>query len=401
MSRKRGNTFLSVLTITIISFMFLCAGFFLFDVKEDIAKGTEEVTSSTDKDEVLIVQPVSSSKPHFDDITFKHISKEINGMNQEINILEIDLKDGRAKIMPVLSHGKIFGFEMLSDIALRNNAYAAVNAGFFYEYGEPSGMVVINGEIITNSTGKYPVFIINDREASLEELDTEMWIEFDKKRMNIDNINTWGKPGEVILYTPSYGTKSRVKYRNISVSIVNDTVIEIAEYNGSVTIPENGMVLAFLEPCAYQLKDLPFKIGNTVKFVHKPDWDYNFQAYECGNWVVKEGEIIIGKNDEWIGVTTNRDPRTVIGLKDKHTVLLMTVDGRQPGYSEGFTGYELGRFLLDYGINNAAMLDGGASTEMILNGEMVNKPSFKGQERPLAGGLIVKYQNGESQERTD
>jgi exopolysaccharide biosynthesis protein len=50
---------------------------------------------------------------------------------------------------------------------------------------------------------------------------------------------------------------------------------------------------------------------------------------------------------------------------------------------------ELGEFLIDYGVKSAAMLDGGASTEMIVEGEVVNKPSFKEQERPLGGGLVV------------
>jgi exopolysaccharide biosynthesis protein len=71
--------------------------------------------------------------------------------------------------------------------------------------------------------------------------------------------------------------------------------------------------------------------------------------------------------------------------------VLLTADGRQPGYSAGLTGRELGELLLELGISNAAMLDGGASTEMIVDGKIVNRPSFKGQERPLGGALIVRY----------
>jgi exopolysaccharide biosynthesis protein len=68
----------------------------------------------------------------------------------------------------------------------------------------------------------------------------------------------------------------------------------------------------------------------------------------------------------------------------------MTVDGRQPGYSVGVSAKELADFLIGYGVKDAAMLDGGASTEMILKGKVINKPSFKGEERPLGGALLVR-----------
>ena len=39
------------------------------------------------------------------------------------------------------------------------------------------------------------------------------------------------------------------------------------------------------------------------------------------------------------------------------------------------------------------MLDGGASTEMIVDGEIVNRPSYRGQERKIAGALAVFLSN--------
>ena len=86
---------------------------------------------------------------------------------------------------------------------------------------------------------------------------------------------------------------------------------------------------------------------------------------------------------------TNRDPRTAVGIKNETTVVLITVDGRQPERSAGMTGEELARYLLQNGVKDAAMLDGGASTEMIVGGEIVNRPSFNGKERPVGGALAV------------
>ncbi|MGI6668162.1 MAG: hypothetical protein ACOX4M_01550 [Acetivibrionales bacterium] len=109
-------------------------------------------------------------------VSYIHRTETINGLNQEINILEIDPGAPGVKIMPVLSHDLIYGFEKLSEMASRKNAYAAVNGGFFREYGLPSGMVVIDGEIISASTGEYPVFLISDGKAGFREIESKLYI---------------------------------------------------------------------------------------------------------------------------------------------------------------------------------------------------------------------------------
>jgi exopolysaccharide biosynthesis protein len=93
-----------------------------------------------------------------------------------------------------------------------------------------------------------------------------------------------------------------------------------------------------------------------------------------------------------VGVMTNRDPRTAVGIKEDGTVILFVVDGRQPGFSAGFTGKELAEYLIGCGVRDAAMLDGGASTEMLVEGRLVSRPSHKGEERPLAGGILILTQ---------
>jgi exopolysaccharide biosynthesis protein len=105
--------------------------------------------------------------------------------------------------------------------------------------------------------------------------------------------------------------------------------------------------------------------------------------------IVENGKNVSPVSDPWIGVLTNRDPRTVIGIKDESTIILLTVDGRQPGYSTGMTASELADYLIGIGIKDAAMLDGGASTEMIVDGRIVNKPSHGGEERKIAGAVLI------------
>lgn len=326
-----------------------------------------------------------------DTIAYKHLQEEILGTKQKIHMLEINLKKGNVEIIPVLSHDLIFGYEKLTSMALRHNAYAAVNGGFFHEYGEPSGMVITNGEIVTNSTGKYPVFIIEGNKASLQQLNSKVWIKHNEKKIYIDGINVKGYKGGTILYTPSFGLSNREKANNITVVVEDGVAIKTGQVKGETDIPRNGVLLTQQSLNSNVNKEINIKKGDKISYGIDSDFSNITQAYECGSWIVKKGEIIIGEKDDWVGILTNRDPRTIVGLKDDNSVVLAVIDGRQPGYSEGFTGQELGEFLLEQGINNAAMLDGGASTEMVLEGVVVNRPSFKGEERPLCGGIIVRY----------
>jgi len=323
-------------------------------------------------------------------VKYSHISTLINNNRQEIDVLEIDLSTGKAEISPLLSHGRMFGFEELSKIISRSNAYAAINAGFFYEYGDPSGMVVADGRLITKSSGKYPVFTIKGCKAEITQIYNEIYMIHNGARIDLTDINRIGKAGNVVLYTPDFGIDNRAATSNTSVIILNNKVIGINKNSAPTVIPKGGAVLTFFEPYKYDFAALPIKENDSINFVCEPEISPDMQAYECGSWIVKDGKSVAPKRDDWVGLLTNRDPRTVVGIKSDGVVVLMTVDGRQPGYSIGVSSKELAGFLIDYGIRDAAMLDGGASTEMIVQGRIVNKPSNNGKERPLGGALVVR-----------
>ncbi|MBM3498515.1 MAG: hypothetical protein FJX74_07565 [Armatimonadetes bacterium] len=65
-----------------------------------------------------------------------------------------------------------------------------------------------------------------------------------------------------------------------------------------------------------------------------------------------------------------RHPRTAVGVsRHGRYVYFVTLDGRQPGLSEGATTGELGRWLLRLGAWNALNLDGGGSTTLVVPGD--------------------------------
>jgi hypothetical protein len=88
-------------------------------------------------------------------------------------------------------------------------------------------------------------------------------------------------------------------------------------------------------------------------------------------------------------------PRTALGFDDTGAwLLLVVVDGRQPGFSEGVTLYELAGILKARGCSQAINLDGGGSSIMLVRepGDVVrtvNSPSGK-EPRPVPVMLGVR-----------
>ena len=93
-------------------------------------------------------------------------------------------------------------------------------------------------------------------------------------------------------------------------------------------------------------------------------------------------------------------PRTAVAVDHhRHTLILMVVDGRQPGYSNGVTLAELAKLLADHGGDEALNLDGGGSTTMVSADakgsiRLLNRPihlGIPGNERPVANHLGLTW----------
>jgi len=82
-------------------------------------------------------------------------------------------------------------------------------------------------------------------------------------------------------------------------------------------------------------------------------------------------------------------PRTAIGQTRDGTILMLVIDGRQIG-SLGATLKDVQDIMLEYGAYNVANLDGGASTVLYYNNQIVNHPSSLHGERLAPSFFIVK-----------
>ena len=88
----------------------------------------------------------------------------------------------------------------------------------------------------------------------------------------------------------------------------------------------------------------------------------------------------------------NLAPRTAYGLsKDRRYMLIMTVDGRMAGFSEGVTTAELGGLIRRYGAADALNMDGGGSTTLVISDGKggIRKLNKSPYYRPVATSLGI------------
>ncbi len=98
--------------------------------------------------------------------------------------------------------------------------------------------------------------------------------------------------------------------------------------------------------------------------------------------------IVNGKKAAAFGAAGGRDPRAAIGQTADGTVLLLACDGRQANM-EGANMQDLTDIMWEYGAVNAANIDGGSSTTVVLNNQLINKPCGPAGARYLPNGWLV------------
>lgn len=80
-----------------------------------------------------------------------------------------------------------------------------------------------------------------------------------------------------------------------------------------------------------------------------------------------------------------KNPRTALGQRADGSYVAVVVDGRQDGYSIGMTIEELAQYMLDLGCVTAYNLDGGMTSCMYFNGNVISMPcGTANKERSLS-----------------
>ncbi|MFI3307590.1 MAG: phosphodiester glycosidase family protein [Mycoplasmatota bacterium] len=118
------------------------------------------------------------------------------------------------------------------------------------------------------------------------------------------------------------------------------------------------------------------------------DEDNIVDAINFGPFLIVNGETSTFVGNGGYGLAS----RTAIGQRQDGIVLLVVIDGRQVGYSLGVDMVELTDIMLKYGCYNASNLDGGGSSTLYANGEVLSSPGGYGYSgnRYLPNAWVLK-----------
>ena len=122
--------------------------------------------------------------------------------------------------------------------------------------------------------------------------------------------------------------------------------------------------------------EAPVGSNVTIVLTLTPPWANVLDALGGGPIIVRDGKPVFRSFE---GFTTDllavRHPRTGIGQLADGRIVMVAVDGRQPGYSTGLTNFELALTMMRLGCVTASALDAGGSTTMAFDGKLLNRPS--------------------------
>lgn len=311
-----------------------------------------------------------------------------------VHVLRVDPKHPGVRLMPGMAKGgAYFSREPVSAIARRYGALAGINGSYFStKTGEPLGMLMINGQLVSsNLMNRSVLAIAGNGELTIDktQLSTRLTLA-SGETYDFDGVNQQRGLNRMVLYTEHYGPTTFTPTGGREYSVLPDgTVLAISDSNapippGGYVISAHGQAAAWLEARVQVGAKLSMKSP-----LHE-FWPGVQHVLGGGPTLLREGRVAISALEEQFkpDITHGLAPRTAVGLTPSGEVLLVTVDGRQPQLSRGLSLAGLAYLLQQLGASEAMNMDGGGSTAMAIGPAIVNRPS-DGVERPVNNALLV------------
>jgi exopolysaccharide biosynthesis protein len=332
--------------------------------------------------------------------------------------------------------GNVAQRETTSSVAAKLHALVGVNAGFFVTadsdgvQGTQAGLAAYDGKLESMSSGARAALILGDGGAKdrVADLTSTATATVGKARYAIQGINRipgtvrdCGRPGaepsaqpwqdvtchvsdDLVLFTPAFGAALPAGTGTQAVLDASGKVVSSGTRGG--TVPAGGSVLQGIGPAADWLAvhaepgrriDVSETLRDTAG--HRVPLGRHDSIVSAAPTLVENGRVSIDAATEgtvdpkdlsfgyaW---ANTRQPRTMAGTDAAGRLILVTVDGRQAGGSEGFTLQEAASFMRSLGAVQAINLDGGGSTAMALDGTLVNHTSDATGERAVGDTIQV------------
>lgn len=317
---------------------------------------------------------------------------DMNGLPVEVNILEIAPKN-RYTLKPFSGAVDKNGRGTLLKASKAVGARAAVNASYFDGDGWIIGNLKLDGEWLGMESQPRSAFVVAGGEpVIMQDLAYQGRAFFPKLGtfLNIKGINRSRIAGDVVLYTHYYGPSTKTNQWGYEIRITNNGKVTEVSKNGNMKLDKDSVVLSAHGDAAKVLERV--QVGDRVRLRETLGSDAADAAelvIGAGPSLVTDGKADVRSAEENIAgdIARGRAPRTAIGVKKDGTVILLVVDGRSSS-SAGMSLQELADYMVKLGAWQALNFDGGGSSEMVLDGKILNNPS-DGRERAVSVGLGV------------
>ena len=323
-----------------------------------------------------------------------------------LNVIAGPRPGGLTTLEPLLSNDSVLGRETVSSMQRRvtDGVTAGVNADFSrFDNGRVSGVFMRHGDLAAGPNARRSsVGVLTDGTLDVRKIGLRAtWAGTTVHPLAA--LNDPPTPGGAAVYTTGYGTATPSAPGSTSAVLfpfplvtpgvdLTANVVEVVQGGAPVPIPLGGAVLVASGPQGAALATEAV-VGTALRtrFDFVPSWPGVADAVGGGPELVRGGKAVASPNEWFTPLQLRpRAPRSAVGQLPNGRIILVAVDGRQPGYSTGLTNAELARTMVRLGAIRAMAFDGGGSATAAFDGAVLNKPS-DGRERAVGSALVFHY----------
>ena len=341
--------------------------------------------------DVYRIQIVKVTKDLGNGLAYTFWQDDMSGLPVRIYALTL-APDSRYELRPFSGAGAVNGRGRLARAVAANGARAAVNACYFDTDGWVIGNCKWNGSFFGVDDTPRSAFIVDkEGKASIQkDLSYLGTVSLpDGRTLTIKGLNRQRITDDLVLFNRNYAGSTRTNEHGREVRVSKGRATEVSA-KGNMRLDRESLVLSGHGANADALARV--RRGDRVAIAQTLGSRLADEARLVvggGPLLVEKGVVNVRSREESIApdIAYGRAPRTGVGVKADGTVLLMVVDGRSQ-YSAGMSLKEFATYLKRFGAVSAVNLDGGGSSEMVLDGKIMNRPS-DGSERPVSIGLGI------------
>ena len=341
---------------------------------------------------------------------------DLPAMPLKVSVTEMDLTNPYIVMETCLGGEKSVATETPVNMATRNTrpgheVVAAINGDFFMtsptnEVGLPVSGQVRNDELVLSSHNRASLVLDENNRPYIDRLTFTGRVTSGDHSFALNLVNRMRYAYEGIatnqsfLFTRSYGPvtydgsnsgkmvllrPADGDFRWLANGLEHCVIEDIFDAQGQTTIPDGKAILWLKGTYANQTEWM--NVGDVLDISFKLTLNNGPQDVNIHQLVGGSNHIIM-QNGEFKEDWAERHPRTAIGFNaDSTRLYFVVVDGRHLT-SAGVTLLEMKGIFDALGAVNAVNLDGGGSSCMVVNGEVLNHPS-DGPVRAVGNGCLL------------